>query len=46
MDFAKSFVSRAIGSVGDDLCLPVSDEPAIELQFFRSLGCGSIGMQN
>src|SRR5260370_20257154 len=46
MDFARTFMARAIGGMGDDHCLPIPNEPAIKLQLFRSIRCGLPGMQN
>src|SRR5882724_10405680 len=46
MNFARSFMARAIGRMGDDPCLPIPNEPAIKLQLFRSIRCGLLGMQN
>src|SRR5439155_14112315 len=46
MDFARAFMACAIGGMGDDLCVPIPDEPAIKLQLFRSVRCRRLGMQN
>src|SRR5260370_13686942 len=32
MNFARTFMPRPIGGMGDDLCLPIPNEPAIKLQ--------------
>jgi hypothetical protein len=45
MDFAGGFVTRAIGSMADDFCLPIPDEPAVELQLVEPVRCGLFGMQ-
>src|SRR5947199_10295392 len=34
------------GGMGDDLCLPIPNEPAIKLQLFRSVRCRLLGVQN
>src|SRR5712672_4008561 len=46
MNFARTFMARAIGGMGDDLCLPIPNEPAIELQLVRPVRCRPLGMQN
>ena len=46
MDFARTFMARANGGMGDDLCLPIPNEPAIKLQLFRSVRCRLLGVQN
>src|SRR5258705_5233951 len=46
MNFARTLMARAIGGMGDDLRIPIPNEPAIKLQLVRPVRCRLLGMQN